>query len=270
MGIVVTERTEEGEDTVLDVRIDLRHNDGVDMSRSGNPTVMAVDDLQVFSLFRRRRLSTTEADGNPLIYALKDLKGYAIDEAGKELMWETAGEIFRAWTCPWKPTRVAAIPSRHSVSVDLASRIAAFLEVEHVPVPLVHKRTVAEVLEEAEPLKDSGAVPGGDLKAFKSQLGRLSTAPPGKTFQMKEVDVRVRQYFHPWRVSEEAKDFIGHDLLLVDDLIGSGASLSTCAKCLVENGHSVVGGMSLFSPLDRELAKKPKGARRKRRRGRKP
>jgi len=111
----------------------------------------------------------------------------------------------------------------------------------------------------------------GDLKAFKSQLGRLSIPPPGKTtFQMKEINVCVRQYFHPWRVSEEAKDFIGHDLLLVDDLIGSGASLSTCAKCLVENGHSVVGGVSLFSPLDRELSKKPKGARHKRHRGRKP
>lgn len=270
MGIVVTERIEEGEDAVFDVSIDLGHNDGVDMSLSGNPTVMTVGDLQVFSLFRRRRLSTIEADGNPLIYALKELNGYAIDEAGEELMWKTAGEIFRAWTCPWKPTHVVSIPSRHSVSFDLASRIASFLEVDHVPVALVHKRTVAEVLEEAEPLKDSGAVSESDLKAFKSQLGRLSTAPPGKTFQMKEINVRVRQYFHPWRLAEEAKDFIGHDLLLVDDLIGSGASLSTCAKCLVENGHSVVGGMSLFSPLDRELAKKPKGARRKRRRGRKP
>ncbi|MDW3118013.1 phosphoribosyltransferase family protein [Roseovarius sp.] len=270
MGIVVTERIEEGEDTIFDVTIDLRHNDGVDMSLSGNPTVMTVDDLHVFSLFRRRRLSTTEADGNPLIYALKELKGYAIDEAGKELMWETAGEIFRAWTCPWKPTHIVSIPSRHSVSIDLASKIAAFLEVEHVPVALVHKKTVAEVLEEAETLKDSDAVSGRDLKAFKNQLGRLSTAPPGKTFQMKEIDVRVRQYFHPWRVAEEAKDLIGHDLLLVDDLIGTGASLSTCAKCLVENGHSVVGGMSLFSPLDRELAKKSKGARRKRRRGGKP
>ena len=240
------------------------------MSLSGNPTVMNIDGLQIFSLFRRRRLSTIEADGNPLIYALKELKGFAIDETNKKLMWATAEEIFRAWTCPWKPTRIVAIPSRHSVSVDLASKIAAFLEVDHVPVPLVHKKTVAEVLDEAETLKDSGAVPERDLKAFKKQLGRLSATPPGRTFQMKEIEVRVRQYFHPWRVSEEAKDIIGHDLLLVDDLIGSGASLSTCAKCLVDDGHSVVGGMSLFSPLDRELAKKPKGADRKRGRGRKP
>ena len=270
MGIVVTKRVEDDDPSAFDVTIDLSHNDGVDMSLSGNPTVMTVDDLQVFSLFRRRRLSTIEADGNPLIYALKGLNGYTIDEAGKELMWKTAGEIFRAWTCPWRPTHVVSIPSRHSVSFDLASKIASFLEVDHVPVALVHKRTVAEVLEKAEILKDSGAVLGSDLKAFKSQLGRLSTAPPGKTFQMKEINVRVRQYFHPWRVAEEATDLIGHDLLLVDDLIGSGASLSTCAKCLVENGHSVVGGISLFSPLDRELAKKSQGARRKRFRGGKP
>lgn len=268
MGIVVTARVEKDDTIVSKVSIDLSHNDGVDMSLLGNPTAMSVEGLQVFSLFRRRRLSTTEADGNPLIYALKELKGFAIDEAGKELMWATAGEIFRAWKCPWKPTRVVAIPSRHSVSIDLASRIATHLGVEHVPVAVVCKRTVAEVLEDAEALKDSGAVPNRDLKAFKKQLGRLSASPPGKTFQMKEIDVHVRQYFHPWRVSEEAKDIIGHDLLLVDDLIGTGASLSTCAKCLIENGHSVVGGMSLFSPLDRELAKTPTVARRKRRRGR--
>lgn len=70
MGILVTERIEEDEDPVFDVSIDLGHNDGVDMSLSGNPTVMTVDELQVFSLFRRRRLSNIDADGNPLIYAL--------------------------------------------------------------------------------------------------------------------------------------------------------------------------------------------------------
>ena len=269
MGILVSERIEKGVTIVSEVSIDLSHNDGVDMSLSGNPTVMTVDDLQVFSLFRRRRLSTTEADGNPLIYALKGLKGYAIDDAGKEAMWGAADKIFRAWTCPWKPSHVVSIPSRHSVSFDLASWVASFLEVDHVSAPMVCKKTVTEVLEEAEALKDRGAVPKRDLKAFKKQLGLLSSAPPGKTFQMKEIDVSVRQYLHPWRISEKAKDFIGHDLLLVDDLIGTGASLSTCANCLVENGHSVVGGMSLFSPLDRELAKKASVARRKRRGGRK-
>jgi len=270
VGIAVSERTENGEVVAYDVSIEIGHNDGVDMSLSGNPTVMSVNNIQVFSLFRRRRLSTSEADGNPLIYALKGLKRYAINDVEKDLMWETAGEIFRSWTCPWRPTSVVSIPSRHPVSFDLAARVAAFLEVEHVSTVMVHKRSVAEVLEEAEALKGADGVPKRDIKAFKKQLGRLAAAPPGKTFQMKEIDVHVRQYFHPWRVSEEAKDIIGHDLLLVDDLIGTGASLSTCAKCLVENGHSVVGGMSLFSPLDRELPKKPKVARGKRYRGRKP
>jgi len=269
VGIEVTKRKEDTGDVYYDVSIDLNHNDGVDMSLAGNPTVTNVDHLEIFSLFRRRRLSTTETDGNPLIYALKELKNYTINDADKKIMWGAAGEIFQAWTCPWKPSCVVSIPSRHSVSFDLASWIAGYLKVDHISVPMVHKKTVAEVLSEAEVLKDSDGVPARDLKAFKKQLSRLSAASPGKIFQMKEIDVSVRQYLQPWRVSEESKDFIGHDFLLVDDLIGSGASLSTCANCLMKEGHSVVGGMSLFSPLDRELAQKASTTRHKRRRGRK-
>jgi len=239
------------------------------MSLEGNPTVMDVDDLRIFSLFRRRRLSTTETDGNPLIYALKEMNGYAIKDACKENMWRAASEVFQAWECPWKPSCVVSIPSRHAVSSDLASQIASYLKVDHISVPMVHKKTVKEVLKEAEELKNKGAVPVRDLNAFKKQLGKLSSAPAGKTFQMKEIDVRVRRYLHPWRVSEEAKAFIGQDFLLVDDLIGSGASLATCARCLKSEGHSIVGGMSLFSPLDRELTQRALKARGKRQRRKK-
>lgn len=258
MGIVVTEETVSVDQSFLDVSIDLTHNDGVDMSLDRNPTRTIVEGLHVFSLFRRRRLSSSEADGNPLIYALKDLKKYRIDEAQEALMWDAAERVFQEWACPWEPTGIMSIPSRHSVSSNLAEKIASWMGVKHISEAMICKKTVGEVLQEAEQLKEGGGVPERSLRAFKKQLGLLSASPPAKIFQMKEVkEVSVRHYFRPWKLTEGAKDALGHDILLVDDLVGSGASLYTCALCLTENEHSVVGAMSLFSPLDRELATSP-------------
>lgn len=255
MGLTVTECQDTDNNTFFDVAIDLTHNDGLDMSLSGNPTVLKIKELQVFSLFRRRRLSTTEADGNPLIYAIKNLNQFRIDDKNSAIMWDTAEKVFSAWTCPWKPTGVMSIPSRHSVSNDLAANISKWMGIDHILGYMICKKTVEEVLVEAELLKKSGAVHEHDLKAFKKQLGHLSNAPSGKNFQMKEIkDVSIRHYFQPWKATGETGKATGDGLLLVDDLIGSGASLVTCAQFLTESGYPVVGGMSLFSPLDREMA----------------
>jgi len=110
-------------------------------------------------------------------------------------------------------------------------------------------------MSEAEALKDGGGVGKEDLKAFKKQLGRFKSVPDGKLFQMKDIKaVEVRHYFAPWKAAGSLDVAAGHQILLVDDLIGSGASLLSCAQFIKEQGHTVVGGLSLFSPLDRELA----------------
>ena len=267
MGLNLTEYKDKDNSILFDVAIDLEHNDGLDMSLSGNPTVMGVKGLQVFSLFRRRRLSTNEADGNPLIYALKNLKQFRINEENIAIMWDTAEKVFANWACPWTPTGVISIPSRHSASSDLAAKISEWMGIDHISESMICKKTIKEVLIDAERLKESGGVPQQDLKAFKKQLGRLSTAPSGKIFQMKEIkDVSVRNYFEPWKATGEAGKATQHELLLVDDLIGSGASLMTCAKFLIDNGYPVVGGMSLFSPLDREMAQSAIPPRRRQKR----
>lgn len=269
MGIRLIECKGEDKNTIFDVIIDLEHNDGLDMSLSGNPTVMEIKGLQVFSLFRRRRLSTNEADGNPLIYALKQLNQFRIDEQNKVVMWDAAEKIFSQWACPWKPAGVISIPSQHSASNDLAAKISDWMGIDHISESIICKKTVKEVLAEAEYLKESGDIAEQDLKAFKKQLGRLSSTPPGKIFQMKEIkDVSIRHYFQPWKANGHVGGAAGHDLLLVDDLIGSGASLITCANFLIKNGYPVVGGLSLFSPLDREMAQ-PARPRQKGRRSKK-
>lgn len=266
MGIELSEVDVEGSSSIFDVTINLKHNDGLDMSLDGNPTITHLDDFQVYSLFRRRRLSTSEADGNPLIFALKSLNKFRIDDDNRAAMWDTAGKIFASWSRPWKPTCVVSIPSTHSTSNDLGLLVAEWLGIEHVSSNSICKKTVAEVIADAELLKEGGGVPDLDLRAFKKQLGRLSSAPPGKLFQMKEVkDVSVRHYFQPWKNSAQVAMSTGHDILLVDDLIASGASLKTCAEFFVGSGCSVLGGLSLFSPLDREMAQPEMVPRSKRR-----
>jgi hypothetical protein len=252
------------------VSINLAHNDGLDMSLAGNPTRSLLNGFPVYSIFRRRRLSTSDADGNPLIYALKEMKKFRIDATNAGLMWDTASKILAQWELPWQPTSVLALPSRHTTSSDLAAVISDRFGIEQFHSDSICKKSVGEVIADAEQFKEAGGVPDADMSEFKKQLGRLSSAPANRTFQMKEIkSVRVRHYFQPWKSTSVAAVPLGRDVLLVDDLVGSGASLLTCARHLEDQGCSVLGGLSLFSQLDREISPAVRTGRRRRRRGQK-
>lgn len=252
MGITLKNRAASSD---FDVSIDTSHNDGVDMTVGSNPTVTSLNGFDIYAIFRRRRLSVLEVDGNPLIYALKSKAPYHIDQQNSDLMWEVANAVWAAWTCPWKPTAVVPIPSSHDVSNVLAQKVADWLGIPFVSSDMIVKQTVLEVITAAEARLADNSVPQHHVRALKKQLGKLGSSPPGKAFQMKEVkEVEVRPYLVPWKLDGSLEPLAGHELVLVDDLIGSGASITTCSDFLKANGCTVVGGLSLFSPLDRELA----------------
>jgi len=246
------------------VSIDLTHNDGVDMSKDSNPSIYKSNNFDIYALFRRRRMSGRQSDGNPLIYALKSSPPYQIDQQNTDDMWAVAQDILLSWECPWKPTAVMAIPSSSALNNELAERIANYLNIHHIKSDMLSKKLVSEVISGVENLLDAGQVAKDDIKPLKKQLGVLNSATQGKAFQMKDIkDLSVRPYFNPWKLEGNLTVLTDHQILLVDDLIGSGASIVNCAQFIQQHGYNVVGGISLFSALERETTK-PKRSRKPR------
>ncbi len=85
---------------------------------------------------------------------------------------------------------------------------------------------------------------------YKAQLNQLQKANPDHIFEMKHVKLPIRPYFTPLVANEvAAAELAGANILFVDDILGSGASLRAAARALQPYGLAAMMGLTLMSPL---------------------
>ena len=198
--------------------------------------------LDVISLFRRRRTKHDNDDGNPLIYALKGIRGYTIAISDVRRLVTNAREILPRALIGQTYDIVVPLPSSSPVSIILAKRVAANYPV----IECLDKATVAEVLAAAPA---PNAVKERDRSYFTSQLARMQDAPGNDVIQMKSVMLRIRQYFDPLSSNVLVSECVDRNVLLVDDIVGSGTSLISAQKALLAAGATSVSALTLLSRL---------------------
>ena len=66
------------------VSINLNHENGLDTSIDGNPTFYKVGDIDVISIFKRKKY--LKSDGNPLLYDLKGLNDWKLENFDVKLL----------------------------------------------------------------------------------------------------------------------------------------------------------------------------------------
>jgi hypoxanthine phosphoribosyltransferase len=86
-------------------------------------------------------------------------------------------------------------------------------------------------------------------KAYKRQLSDLQKASPTATFEMKKVMSPLRGYFRPVIATAGAAAVAGHRILLVDDILGSGTSITSAADALRVFLPLSVAGLTFMGQL---------------------
>lgn len=201
--------------------------------------------MDVVSLFARRRVGHDEDDGNPLIYALKGRKGYTIPSADLRKFLAIAQQLLPRAIADREFDLVVPLPSSAAVANKLGLRAARSRGVLPI-LPCLHKATIADVLAAAPALD---AVKARDRGWYTTQLARLQQVAPDETIEMKTVPLRVRPYFTPIAGNALAGGCAGRHILLVDDIVGSGASLLAARDALLAAGAAGVRALTLMSRL---------------------
>lgn len=202
-------------------------------------------DLDVASIFRRRRVKHDEDDGNPLIYALKGKFGYTIAASDLRHIIRAGFQILPNALADAAFDIVVPLPSSSPVASILARRASRL--VGGCPViGCLDKATVAQVLATAP---HPGAIPHRDRRVFTSQLATLQRLPEDAVIEMKTVSLRVRNYFTPIVANDLANACAGRHVLLVDDIVGSGSSLVAARTALGDAGAASVAALTLLSRL---------------------
>ena len=152
------------------VSIDLSHEEGVDTSLI-NPTYKKISGVNVISIFKRVRkndpLTGTSLDGNPLIYALKEINGWKIN---KDDIIKLLKQFIRiSEKIKLEYDTIIKVPSTSVLNTEFLYRINKIIKCKDVISDMFNKMDATDVFD----VIDSSLVPPADFKLIDTFIYKI-------------------------------------------------------------------------------------------------
>jgi hypothetical protein len=242
------------------------HEEGVNTSVKDNPSEYKVAGINVpvWSIFKRVKTSDPQKrDGLPLLYAIKNYKGWSIDAKDLELIYSQAKKIIKKINQHFDV--VITTPSSNPLNKTILHSVSNLLNVKDRIRTPIKKIKNFEVLDYINQNKSN--IPAEDYKKitdifYKEIYGDNPDnveAMEEHTFEIKKIPPALRKYFNKLfdlnpmasESSKLAERIDGKDILIIDDTITSGTSISLYTKFILEKFKpKSVTVLTLFSPLE--------------------
>jgi len=226
---------------------------------TGNPTEEWVGELRIWSVFKRRLASAKLqrdrrlkmlGDNCPIIYAIKGKQGLTTDLVSILSLSRSFNVILDDIVSQETEgyDAVISMPSSHPLSAMVATRFARKFSAPHLR-NVFCKITV----EEALTMLDRADIDVADHKRLAFRIGKqLQSAGFNGAFSMKDIPVGFRHIFTPLKINTGALTINSSRVLLVDDLLATGTTMSTAADLIRQvNPRANVCGACLFSSAGR-------------------
>ncbi len=181
-------------------------------------------------VFRRNRgRRGDEGDGNPLIFALKGMRGYHISDNCRQKFLNRAEEIVKKNAQKCHADLIMSVPSGHGFGYEFSNLLSDWLNIAPLSSSFIEKRTAGEVLTTAK--KRPPTIENKEIKRdYGHYLNVLSKMNAEQKVSMKDAPTKTRKYFDLLKFSGDAPDLAGKNILVVDDLMSSGSTM----RCMIE------------------------------------
>jgi len=223
------------------------HQKLVNTDINSNPTTSIVHNIKIHSVYKRVKTKSNPWDGNPLIYALKNQKGYRLSRAEFKKFLYSFHFILNKLLEDKNYDLILVLPSSSNVAKGVAKKVSISLTKTLNVYDIFEKQSISEVIEKID---ISVVTNKNKLKELKHQLSKLQKMDKNKTFSMKNVPPKIREYFVPLKL--KAKFDFSHykNILIVDDLLATGNSIKSARDIiLTQNSKVNIEGLCLFSGL---------------------
>lgn len=223
------------------------HQNNVDTSLDNNPSISEEygEGIRVYSLLKRKKDS--ELDGNPLLYAFKEEKGWKFrsNEDRNEILNQIhliAEKFARIYTAGF----TILIPSGNSlnrmISNILKSKAANIVVVDDVLTKITTEEVMDIVITQNSPFlcyyKNSMEQALRQLKTYLEQMdkerGGYFTRHFVRDSKMRDVLTQTLKLSND-AAARYSKDIDGKDILLIDDSISRGQTIKEACQIINEN-----------------------------------
>ena len=203
-----------------------KHQKNVDTSIEINPTYKKFNNFEVISIFKRKR-NELRTDGNPLIYALKGLKGWTIKT--KDILLLLKQFIKITSKIEPKYDTIIMVPSKNELNQNFLFRLNKIIKADNTIIDAFSKLEVGEVHDNYVDRTHLSDVDSNDLtKAFKRMIKYTDY------FSYKYIPTHLRKYIQKSMFLEDDNEIDkminDKDILILDDTISTGSTISETTK----------------------------------------
>lgn len=227
------------------VKFNPNHIYGIDTSTSRKLKVDNVEGIDVISIFNRTDNPFSQVDGNPLIYALKGEGGWRFLNSKKDIIGLLKQFIRLSEKIEETYDTIFTIPSSNVLNTKFLHRLNKIIQAENKVEELFFKLSSDEVWENHIDWKKLNKLfpyrSQMDLqKQMNTYFSRMKKENKGyfTYHQIKDKDFRdcIKNGFgyRKERVIEYSKFFNGKDVLILDDTLRSGKSISEITKMVLD------------------------------------
>lgn len=218
------------------------HDKGVDFSLVNNPVYDKYKDFDVISIFKRSKLvddTNTERDGNPFIYALKEKKGWTFDITNDEIFryikrfLEICKKINNTYDT------IVITPSSTNINERFMKVISKQVQAENIVREFLVKIKKEEIIDDN--LIDKEQITKDYPNNYNEVITKISRSfrrMEGADFEAKHLDKKYLKYVKYIGVNNDLniRPMIdGKDILVLDDTISSGTTVSQCIDGITSN-----------------------------------
>ncbi|EMG2119042.1 hypothetical protein IPC1147_32970 [Pseudomonas aeruginosa] len=215
----------------------------------GNPKVSSTDcGLRVTSIFTRLKASAKARRGRlqigdncPMLYALKAKDGLITNHSSIRLLTASGREILGLISQDVAADTVVYMPSGYNLSRIIAKRCAKAFDAQLLE-GVFRKTTKLEAYEMLSIADRNGDISPPDKQSLLFRMKKSAG------FSLKDIPVSFRQFFVPLHLAAGFEGVVKGRVVLVDDLLASGQTLSVAAALIRGMpGVTSVEAVCLFS-----------------------
>ena len=218
------------------------HNKGLDLSLINNPVYSTYKGYNVISIFKRTKLydiNDVQRDGNPFIYALKNKNGWKFKITDKEIhkyikrFLEICKKIKSSYDT------IIITPSSSDINEKFMKVISNQVNCKDIINEYFVKLFKEEIID--DDLIDKDQIQndyGNDYTKVLAEINRSFRRMKGESFEAKYIKKEYLKYikYISTNSNDNIRDKIDNkDILLLDDTISSGETLSQCIEGIISN-----------------------------------